>query len=155
MVVTEPPRELRDATADLVHDGRLTFLPPMNRGQLFRWMGWADLFVLPSEAESFGLVGVEAMSAGTPVVVTDGCGLRHWVEPVHGAGISSRGHGWIAEIGRPGALAERIDEALADPQRLQETGMRAQAHVLRSFSWERNAATLLGHLGAVPREVPA
>jgi glycosyltransferase involved in cell wall biosynthesis len=39
----------------------------------------ADVFVLPSEGESFGLVAAEAAAAGTPVVVTDRCGVAEFL----------------------------------------------------------------------------
>lgn len=45
-----------------------------------RWLlGQADVFVLPSASENFGIAVVEAMSAGAPVVVTRGCGLADFV----------------------------------------------------------------------------
>jgi glycosyltransferase involved in cell wall biosynthesis len=41
--------------------------------------GDADVFVLPSEGESFGMVAAEAASSGTPVVVTDRCGVAEFL----------------------------------------------------------------------------
>jgi glycosyltransferase involved in cell wall biosynthesis len=43
--------------------------------------GDADVFVLPSAGESFGMVAAEAAAAGTPVVVTDQCGVAEWLGP--------------------------------------------------------------------------
>jgi glycosyltransferase involved in cell wall biosynthesis len=43
--------------------------------------GDADVFVLPSAGESFGLVAAEAAACGTPVVVTDRCGVTEFFEP--------------------------------------------------------------------------
>ena len=55
-------------------------------GALKRWLlSRASLFVLPSDSENFGIAVVEAMNAGLPVVVTDGCGLADFVRR-HGAG---------------------------------------------------------------------
>jgi glycosyltransferase involved in cell wall biosynthesis len=41
--------------------------------------GDADLFVLPSEGESFGMVAAEAAAAGVPIVVTDPCGIAEFL----------------------------------------------------------------------------
>ena len=41
----------------------------------------ADVFVLPSAGESFGMVAAEAAAAGTAVVVTDQCGIAEWLSP--------------------------------------------------------------------------
>jgi glycosyltransferase involved in cell wall biosynthesis len=67
-------------------------------GDRVRWLGFAsgarkrwllsraDVFVLPSASENFGIAVVEAMNAGAPVIVTTGCGLADFVEQ-HKAGV--------------------------------------------------------------------
>jgi glycosyltransferase involved in cell wall biosynthesis len=70
-----------------------------------RWLAAADLVCLPSAAESFGLVVLEAWSAGTPVVVSDIPSLR---ELVDGAGVVA------ARTGE--AFAEAIVDALSKPE---------------------------------------
>jgi glycosyltransferase involved in cell wall biosynthesis len=70
-----------------------------------RWLAAADLVCLPSAAESFGLVVLEAWSAGTPVVVSDIPSLR---ELVDGAGVIA------ARTGE--AFAEAIVDALSKPE---------------------------------------
>ncbi|WP_319549675.1 glycosyltransferase family 4 protein [Desulfogranum marinum] len=58
---------------------------------------WADVFVMPSFRESFGLVYAEALSQGTPVVFTRGQGFDGWVtEGICGCGVSPRNANEIA-----------------------------------------------------------
>jgi glycosyltransferase involved in cell wall biosynthesis len=65
----------------------------------------ADVFVLASEGESFGMVAAEAAAAGTPVVVTDRCGVSEVLGP-HGALVVSHDRG---------ALLEAVRSVLLDP----------------------------------------
>ena len=55
--------------------GRVHLVPPFDDRQPRELYGEADIFVLPSRNESFGMVAAEAAAAGTPVVVTDRCGV--------------------------------------------------------------------------------
>ena len=55
--------------------GRVHLLPPFDERQPRELYGEADVFVLPSRNESFGMVAAEAAAAGTPVVLTDRCGV--------------------------------------------------------------------------------
>lgn len=106
----------------VVHDGRRR--PPP--------YGAANLFLLPSQAESFGLVIAEAMAARVPVVVTD---TTPWSR------LARDGSGWCVPWDEyPDALAA----ALAfGPERLAVLGSEARKWMERDFSWEQSAARLL------------
>ena len=65
--------EERAARPDLA--GRVGLLPPFDARQPRELYGEADIFVLPSRNESFGMVAAEAAAAGVAVVVTDQCGV--------------------------------------------------------------------------------
>lgn len=67
----------------------------------------ADLFLLPSEQESFGLVALEAMASGVPVVGTSGSGLAEVVED----GVT----GFLHPVGDFEAMAESGTRLLTDP----------------------------------------
>lgn len=72
--------------------------------QLALWMNAADLFVLPSLSESFGLVVLEAMAVGTPVVATVNGGSEEI--------ITSEDYGLLCPPADPECLAEKILIAL-------------------------------------------
>lgn len=109
--------------------------PPVSRVELATWMQAADVVAVPSHNESFGLVAVEALACGTPVVATRVGGLPL---AVGDAGILVEGHD-------PLDWASAIEDALgrvADPQHRAAWSAQAVAHAAQ-YSWERTVDALL------------
>lgn len=79
-------------------------LGPIPDDKLALWMNAADLFVLPSLSESFGVVQIEAMACGKPVVTTRNGGSEEI--------ITSEDYGLLCEPANPQDLAEKILTAL-------------------------------------------
>ena len=77
----------------------------------------SDLFMLPSESESFGLSALEAMAAGVPVVASTAGGISEVVED----GVA----GILCPIGDVDALAEAALHLLSDPERLERFSLQA------------------------------
>ncbi|MEE8425012.1 MAG: glycosyltransferase, partial [Elusimicrobiota bacterium] len=81
----------------------------------------ADLFVSPSEHESYGLTIVEALRSGLPVAASDHAGAEEILRPEYGR---------MAAYGDPPRRAERLAEELsdllADPEELRRMGARAR-----------------------------
>lgn len=75
---------------EMIAEGNLQesvqFLGVMEQREIARWMCAADCLVLPSHIEGFGLVALEAMACGTPVVGSDAGGLKYLLQD--GAGIT-------------------------------------------------------------------
>lgn len=88
----------------------------------------ADLFLLPSETESFGLAALEAMSCAIPVVATAVGGLPEVVED----GVT----GFLRPVGDIEAMAAASLELLRDPERLHRFGQRARQQAVERFSEE-------------------
>jgi len=88
-----------------------------------------DLLVLPSEAEGFGLVLIEAMAAGVPVVATNAPGIRDVVR--YGQ------TGLLVPVGARDKLAAAIGRLLNDAALRQRIVDAARADVMNRFSWTR------------------
>jgi GalNAc-alpha-(1->4)-GalNAc-alpha-(1->3)-diNAcBac-PP-undecaprenol alpha-1,4-N-acetyl-D-galactosaminyltransferase len=87
----------------------------------------ADVLVLPSEAEGFGLVLIEAMAAGVPVVATDAPGIRDVVR--HNI------TGLLVPIGQPRDLADAIRKMLSDQHLRTRLTTAAWNDVSQRFTW--------------------
>jgi len=89
----------------------------------------ADLFLLASKNEAFGLAALEAMSCGVPVVGYAGGGLN---EVVRGEET-----GYLVPFGEIETLARRAAELLEDSERAQAFGSRARQIVLENYTPDR------------------
>lgn len=114
---------------DLMEHG--TFLGWIGDDVLHALYGIADLTVVPSIYEPFGLVALEAMASGCPCIVADTGGLRE-VVPEEGAGLRFAARD-------PEALAEVAIRVLSDPDLEARLIAEAKEHVLR-FDWADVAA---------------
>jgi teichuronic acid biosynthesis glycosyltransferase TuaC len=88
------------------------------------------LFAMPSTEEAFGVAYIEAMAAGLPAI-----GCRGEPGPEE---IAAAGDGFVlVPPGDVERLSQRIEELLADRERLREASRRARATVAANFTWER------------------
>lgn len=94
----------------------------------------ADVCVVPSHYEPFGLVAIEAMASGTPVVASDVGGLQFTVVP--------EVTGLLAPPQDVPAFTKAIDRILMDQQWRNELGQAARERVINKFSWDGVAAQL-------------
>ena len=93
----------------------------------------AQMFVLPSYSENFGLAVVEAMACGLPVVISDQVNI--WRE------VEAAGAGLVVPCA-PVLLAEALERLLADPELAAEMGRRGKDLVAEQFQWGRIALNL-------------
>lgn len=126
------------------------FVGPVDNDEKWNWFFNADLFVLPSFTENFGIAVAEALACGVPVITTTG---TPWQELI------SHKCGWWINIGvEPLADALREAIALTDNER-SDMGLRGRALVEQSYSWAKVGkgmaevyAWILGN-GAKPENV--
>ena len=138
-----------EGIADLVR-----FAPPVSRTELAQWYRAADLVTVPSHNESFGLVALEALACGTPVLAARVGGLP---VAVGEAGMLVDGH-------RAETWAEAITAALqrlSAPEGRARWAARARTHASH-FSWaatvdaqENRYRILLGTRGAPSADHPS
>ena len=131
--------ELRAQAERLGLSGHGTFLGWIGDDVLHSLYGIADLCVVPSIYEPFGLVALEAMASGCPCIVADTGGLRE-VVPV-GERVGLRFNGGDAEH-----LGTMIERLLVDERLRDRLVTEASEHVLR-FDWDDIAQRARGDLG--------
>ncbi|MBD1887863.1 MULTISPECIES: glycosyltransferase family 1 protein [unclassified Coleofasciculus] len=107
----------------------------------------ADVCVVPSHYEPFGLVAIEAMASGTPVVASDVGGLQFTVVPEE--------TGLLAPPKDAVAFAAAIDRILANPEWRKQLGEKARVRVEKMFSWDGVATQLSDLYTQLLKEQPA
>jgi D-inositol-3-phosphate glycosyltransferase len=108
---------LRSRVAALGLDGRVRFLGPQPQRRLRYFYAAAEATVMPSYYESFGMVALEAMACGSPVVASRVGGLTTTVKD----GVT----GYLVPEGDAGALSDRLELLLHDPQTRARLGREA------------------------------
>ena len=112
---------------------RVDFLGSVAHHELPFFYSAADVCVMPSYSESFGLVGLEAQACGCPVVGSGVAGLRSVVR--------DEVSGYLIDSHDPAAFAERIGRLLNSPDLAQQMGRRGRLLAQR-YSWTRTADRL-------------
>jgi D-inositol-3-phosphate glycosyltransferase len=132
--------ELKKSAAKLGIGDRVTFQGLIKQDRLPLYYSAADVCVVPSYYESFGLVPLEALACGTPVVATDVGDLKN---------IIRQGEtGCIVTDNAPEKLAAGISAVLDGPERDTEKSMVIRASVSR-FDWANIAEKVAGEMQSV------
>jgi glycosyltransferase involved in cell wall biosynthesis len=115
---------------------RVSFKGWLDAAELARELADASVVVVPSLwPEPFGLVGIEALAAGRPVIASATGGVEDWLDD----GVS----GLCVKPGDAHDLARALNELLADPQRQMTMGLAGREAVSSRFSPERHISAIL------------
>lgn len=120
-------QQVRELGLDSVY-----FLGHQGQEQMVRLFNVADVAVVPSRADWFPLVAMEALACGTPIVVSNVGGLPQVVTDQVGC---------VVEPGDPAALAEKITLFIQDRFKAKAREA-ATAHVRENFGWENTVSSL-------------
>lgn len=125
---------LRRLSKSLKIESSVTFLGLVEQEKLPYFYSAADVCVFPSHYESFGLVALESLACGTPVVATDVGGIRSVVRDGE--------TGYIVLDNVPQLLAEKITLALSTPRAKTDASCSIRESVFK-FSWSNIAEATL------------
>jgi D-inositol-3-phosphate glycosyltransferase len=129
---------LMELASALGMSDRVMLFPPQPHARLADFYAAADVVLVPSRSESFGLVALEAQACGTPVVASSVGGLR---SVVRGGGLLVDGHD-------PGDHADAVLSILHDPVLATRLGSNGAREAL-DFTWDATTVAV----GSVYREL--
>jgi len=121
----------------------VAFLGKRSQDTLPYYYSAAEAVVVPSQYESFGMVALEAMACGTPVVASQVGGLAFLVQDGE--------TGFTVPMDDPVALADRLHNLCADPELRRRMGERA-ANFAKEYAWEKIAKKMVGVYDSLIRE---
>ena len=138
--------ELRDKLKKLKKDLNLQsvyFLGNMAQEKVAELYSISDITVVPSRVEPFGLVALESLACGTPVIASKAGGLQDFINQEVGRFFPMDNHE---------ALASEIIEALENNEK-DKKGKKASEYALKNYSWNRVIDELLEVYNEVVKEV--
>jgi D-inositol-3-phosphate glycosyltransferase len=139
-------RRIDQLRRELGVEQQVVFVGARSQRLLPLYYAAADALAMPSHYESFGMVALEAMSCGTPVVASRAGGLTYTVED----GAS----GFLVPVGDDAALAARLDALLGNDTLRATMSANARARALR-FGWGPVADELLALYRSALQRQPA
>lgn len=105
----------------------IRFLEPVYGSEKASLLASADLFILPTKSENFGIAVAEALSAGLPAIVTKGA---PW------SGLIEHSCGWWIDHGVGSLKAALLEATSLPPQSRKKMGLRGRAWMKQSFGWK-------------------
>jgi len=135
-------QRLRGLARELVVDREVTFVPPMPDHRAI--LGMLDLLVVPSRHEGLGLIILEALACGKPVVATGVGGVF--------AIVKDGETGLLVPKEDPVALADGIGRLLDDPALAQRLAAKGREFVEQEFSLNQTVDETLAHYDRVTSE---
>jgi len=106
----------------------VSFLPPLNQQKLQKFYNKIDILVMPSVSDGFGLVVIEAMSCGIPVIVSDQCGAAEIVK--------DGSNGLIFEASNSSELAKKIIYLSENLEEYTYNSLKKSTILDKQLSWE-------------------
>jgi glycosyltransferase involved in cell wall biosynthesis len=137
IVVGDGPefRALRALAGRLSIEDRVEFVGRVPHIRALQYIAVADVFSLPSWSEGFGIVYLEAMACGKPVIACRGEGPEDFVE--------HEKTGLLVKPRDVDSLVEALDFLLSNPEEAWAMGERARKVVLENYTWEKNAEKMV------------
>jgi glycosyltransferase involved in cell wall biosynthesis len=125
---------LKRLVSDLRIGDRVIFTGPLYERDKLKAYVDADVYVLPSSYEIFGITVLEACACGTPVVITDRCGIAEAI----------KGQAGLVVAYKREALQQALEAMLSDERMRLDFGRRGRLLVQERYNWARIAGQIEG-----------
>lgn len=132
--MTKEMARLQDLCDELALGQTVVFLGKRGQDTLPYYYSAAEVLVMPSHYESFGMVALEAMACGTPVIASDVGGLGFLVQDGE--------TGFTVPDGEPDKLCEKLSLLLDDRSLRKEMGKHAE-EAAQAYDWEKIATKIV------------
>jgi D-inositol-3-phosphate glycosyltransferase len=133
---------LKELSARLHLNCVVCFLGAKEQALLPYYYSAATTVIMPSDYESFGMVALEAMASGTPVIASEVGGLAFLVR--------HQQTGFLVPAREPQALAECITTLISDPEKCKEMG-QAASNLAQNYTWNTIANRLVATFDQIKR----
>jgi len=134
---------LKDLCEDLGLDQSVIFLGKRDQSKLPYFYSAADVLVMPSHYESFGMVALEAMACGTPVIASEVGGLGYLIRDGE--------TGFTIPAEEPETLCEKLYWLLNDDE-LHARMSRQAAEYAKGYAWEKITSQIVNSYQALARD---
>ena len=131
--LTEEMSRLKSLRKNLNMEDLVTFLGSRDQDTLPYYYSAAEVVVVPSHYESFGLVALEAMACGRPVVASETGGLAYLIKDGE--------TGFHVPAADVEALADRLNQLMHNPELRRSMGKKAQ-QLAQKYSWDKIAGSI-------------
>ncbi len=130
----EDEAKLKDLAKKLGVRDRVIFTGRVDRSVVTLYRKASDIFVAPSRSEGLGNAFISALASRLPLVTSGVGGIADYA--VNGE------TAWLVSPDDPKALAEKIQEVIANPEKAHEISERARAMVERDYDWDKIAVQM-------------
>ena len=113
---------------------RVSFVGELHGMEKYKFLAMADIYVLPSLTENFGITIAEALACGTPVIASKGCPWER---------LEEMECGWWTDIGIDALTAQLESSLSTSPETLERMGKKGNAWMAAEFSWDGVAKNML------------
>ncbi len=126
---------VRQAIEDNGLQNQVKLLGKLDHQELVKALEWAQVVLLPSQFESFGLAVAEAQTAALPVIAYHSAAVTEMIEDGK--------TGWLVPLNRTDLLAQAIIEAIKNPDQTHRMGLAGREKIGGRFTWPQTVQQML------------
>ncbi|MEK7515503.1 MAG: glycosyltransferase family 4 protein [Patescibacteria group bacterium] len=126
--------KLRSLAEKLGVGSRARFMGQMGHADMPKYLKASDIYVRPSLSEGFGIVFVEAMAAGLPVIATQEGGIADFLFDAK-RNPDKPTTGWAVDKNSPEQIAEAVKDILANPEQVSRVKETAKKMAIEKYDW--------------------